>query len=238
MPAGRGRVLRNSIRFLAGAHFDDAFDENAGRMDVVGIEFAGRHQMLDLGHRDLRGGRHHRVKVARGLAIDQVTGGVALPGVDDGEVGEQAALHDVFLAVEFLHFLAFGDQRADAGLGVEGRDTGAAGADALGQRALRIEFEFQLAGEVLLREQLVLADIGRDHLLDLPRFQQPGEADAVDARIVGDDRQTLDAGIADRVRQGLGDTAQTETAGHDHHAVLENAIECRFGVGVNLVHGI
>ena len=160
-----------------------------------GSSLAGRHQLLDLGHRDLGSGRHHRVEIARGLAVDQVAGGVALPGVDDGEVGEQAALHDVLLAVEFLHFLAFGDQRADAGLGVEGRDTGAAGADALGQRALRIEFEFQFAGEILLREQLVLADIGRDHLLDLPRLQQPAEADAVDAGIVGDDRQTLDAGI-------------------------------------------
>jgi hypothetical protein len=51
------------------------------------------------------------------------------------------------------------------------------------------------------------------------------------------DGEVLDAGVADRVRQGLGDTAQTEAARHDHHAVLENAIECRFGVGVNLVHG-
>ena len=30
--------------------------------------------------------------------------------------------------------------------------------------------------------------------------------------IVGDDRQALDAGIADRIRQGFGDTAQTEAA--------------------------
>ncbi|WP_338317631.1 CoA transferase subunit A, partial [Bradyrhizobium ottawaense] len=28
------------------------------------------------------------------------------------EVGEQAAFHQILLAVEFLHFLAFGDQRA------------------------------------------------------------------------------------------------------------------------------
>ena len=164
-------------------------------MDVIGIDLAGRHQMLDLGDGDLRGRRHHRVKIARGLAIDEVAGGVALPGVDDGEIGEQAALHDVFLAVEFLHFLAFGDQRADAGLGEEGRNTGAAGADAFGQRALRIEFEFQFAREILLREQLVFTDIGRDHLLDLPRLQKPAQADAVDARIVGDDGQVLDAGI-------------------------------------------
>src|SRR5207237_115775 len=110
---------------------------------------------------------------------------------------EQASLDDVCLAVDFFHFLAFGDRRADAGFGEEGRDTGAAGADALGQRALRVEFELQLAGEVLLREQLVLADIGRDHLFDLPRLQQPAQPDAVDARIVGDDRQALDAGIAE-----------------------------------------
>ena len=225
------------MRLLAGADLDDALDENAGRMDVVGIELAGRHQMFDFGHGDLCGGRHHRIKIARGLAIDQVAGGVALPGVHDREIGEQPALHDVFLAVELLHFLAFGDQRADAGLGVEGRDAGAAGADALGQRSLRIEFEFQLAGEILLGEQLVLADIGRDHLLDLPRLQQAAEPDAVDPGIVGDHGQVLHAGIADRVRQGLGDAAQAEAAGHDHHAVLENALECGFGVGIDLVHG-
>ncbi|GCC44544.1 hypothetical protein chiPu_0028512, partial [Chiloscyllium punctatum] len=83
---------------LARADLDDAFDEDAGRVDVVRVDLAGRHQMLDLGDGDLRGGRHHRVKVARGLAVDQVAGGVALPGMDDGDVGEQAALHDVLLA--------------------------------------------------------------------------------------------------------------------------------------------
>jgi hypothetical protein len=40
----------------------------------------------------------------------------------------------------------------DAGAGIEGRYAGAAGADALGQRALRIELE--LAGQILLLEQL------------------------------------------------------------------------------------
>ena len=223
---------------LGRADLDDALDENSGRVDVVGIEFARRHEMLDLGDGDLRRGRHHRVEIARGLAIDQIAGGVALPGMDDGEVAEQPALHQVFVAVELAHFLAFGDQRADTGLGEEGRNTGAAGADALGQRALRIEFELQLAGEELLGEQLVLADIGRDHLLDLARLEQAGKPDAVDAGIVGDHREALHAGLADRVRQGLGDAAETEAAGHDHHAVLEKAIEGRFRVGVNLFHAI
>ena len=145
--AGAGACVAEFDALVGAADFDDALDENAGRVDVVGIDLAGRHQMLDFGDGDLGRGRHHRIEIARGLAIDEIACGIALPGVDDGEIGEQPALHHIFLAVEFLHFLAFGDQRADAGLGVEGRNAGAAGADALGQRALRIEFEFQFAGQ-------------------------------------------------------------------------------------------
>ena len=69
------------------------------------------------------------------------------------EIGDETALHDVALAVELALFLALGDHRAGAGFGEERRDAGAASADALGQRALRIEFDLELAGEILLREQ-------------------------------------------------------------------------------------
>ena len=143
----------------------------------------------------LRGRRHHRIEIARGLAEDEIALGVALPGVDDRHIGDEAALHDIGLAVEFAHLLAFGDDGADAGLGEEGGDAGAAGADALGQRALRIEFELEFAGEKLLLEHLVLADIGRDHFLDLPGFEQNARARPVDAGVVGDDGQILDARI-------------------------------------------
>ena len=109
---------------------------------------------------------------------------------------------------------------------------------ALGQGALRIELELELAGEVLLGEQLVLPDIGGDHLPDLARLQQPAEPDAVDAGIIGDDGQVFHPGIADRIRQGFGDAAQAKAPGHDHHAVLENALEGGFGVRIDLVHEI
>ena len=142
------------------------------------------------------------LKLRAVLRIDEIAFRVALPGVDEREVGDQAALHDIGLAVELAHLLALGDHGADAGLGEEGRDAGAAGADALGERALRVEFDLELAGEDMLREHLVLADIGRDHLLDLPGLEQQAEAAAVDARIVGDDGQILDAGIADRHGSG------------------------------------
>ncbi len=128
------------------------------------------------------------LKLRAVLRIDEVARGVALPRLHQGEVGEQAALHDVFIAVELAYFLALGDHRADAGLGEEGRDAGAAGADALGQGPLRVELELELAGEELLGEELVLADVRTDHLVDLLGLQQDAEARAVDAGVVGDDR--------------------------------------------------
>ena len=64
--------------------------------------------------------------------------------------------------------------RADAGRRVERRDAGAAGAQPLGQRALRHQLDLELAGEELALELLVLADVGRDHLPDLPRLAAAG----------------------------------------------------------------
>ena len=90
----RLRVVRCSMRLFGVGHVHDAFDEDAGGDDVVGVDLAGLHQLLDLGHRHLGRGGHHRVEVARGVPVDEVALGVALPGVHDGEVGEQAALHE------------------------------------------------------------------------------------------------------------------------------------------------
>src|SRR6476646_8452201 len=123
---------------------DDAFDEDAGGVDMVGIDLSGRDEMLDLGDGDARRRRHDRIKITRRLAIDEVALGIALPGMDDGETGEQPALHDIALAIEAALFLALRDDGADAGLGEEGGDAGAAGADALGEGALRVEFDLKL----------------------------------------------------------------------------------------------
>src|SRR5579884_3807593 len=179
-PLSRRAVLDDFVLQLD-RDMHDALDENAWRMDMVRVDLARLHQMLDFRDRELGGGRHDRVEIAGRLPVDEIALGVALPGVDNGDVGEKAALHQVSLAVELARLLALGDDRADAGPGEKGGNAGAAGADALGERALRIEFELQLAGEILLREQLVLADIGRDHLPDLPGIEQKPEAAAVDA---------------------------------------------------------
>jgi hypothetical protein len=156
--------------------------------------------------------------------------------VHDREVGDEAALHHIRLAVELAQLLALGDEGADAGLGEERRDARPARADALGERPLRVELDLELAREILLREGLVLADVRRDHLPNLPGVEEEPEPGVVDAGVVGDDRQPLHPGLADRLDQGLGDAAQAEAAGHDHHVVPQQAGERRLGVGVNLVH--
>ena len=223
----RGQLLDALFEVRA---LEDAVDVDAGGVDGVLVERADRDELLDLGHGDLAGGGHHRIEVPRGLPVDQVALGVALPGLDDGEVGGQAALHHIEFAVELAHLLALGHQGADAGLGEEGGDAGAAGPDALGQGALRVELQLQLARQVELLEQLVLADVGADHLVDLAVCQQQAEAEAVDAAIVGDDRQATGSGVADRGDQVFGDAAKAEAAGHDGHAVEQHAREGGGGV--------
>jgi uncharacterized membrane protein YgcG len=57
-------------------------------------------------------------------------------------------------------------------------------------------------------------------LLDLPRLEQLAQAEAVDAGVVGDDGQVLDAAVAQRVDQRLGDAAQAEAADGQQLAVV------------------
>src|SRR3546814_1626708 len=74
-------------------------------------------------------------------------------------------------------------------------------------------------GQILPLELLVLADIGGDHLPDLPGAEQLAQPLAVDAGVVARDGEVLDPRIADRVDQPLGNAAQAETARADLHPV-------------------
>ena len=97
---GRARDGAELDALLVLRALDDAVDVDARRVDLVGIELAHLHQLLDLGHRHLAAGGDHRVEVARGLAVDEVARLVALPGLDDGEVGADRLLEHVLAAVE------------------------------------------------------------------------------------------------------------------------------------------
>src|SRR4029453_14115942 len=106
-------------------------------MDAVGVEAADWHDLLHFGDADLARGGGRLVEVARGLAEHEVAALVGLPALDDRKVRADAAFEDVILAVEILDFLALGDLGADAGLGVEARNSRAAGPHPLRERALR-----------------------------------------------------------------------------------------------------
>ena len=152
------------------------------------------------------------------------------------EVGADAALEDVGLAVELLMLLALRDLRPDAGLGVEAGNPRAACAHPLGERALRRELDLDLVREELPLELLVLADIGRDHLPHLPGAKQLAEPFIVDAGIVRGDGEVLDAARDDRIDQPLGNSAQPEAAGGDRHSVEQQPFERALGVGIDFLH--
>ncbi len=100
-----------------------------------------------------------------------------------------------------------------------------AGAEALGEGALRGELDFQLAGEVLLGEELVFAHVGGDDLADLAGLDQHAEALAVDAHVVGDHGEILDAGIAYRLDQVGRNAAEAEASDGERHAVPQHVLQ-------------
>jgi hypothetical protein len=116
-------------------------------------------------------------------------------------------------------------------------DARAARADALRQRALGIELQLQGTGQELLGEKLVFAHVGRDHFLDLLGFQQDAETRAIDASVIGNDGQSSDAGLANRLDQHVGNAAQAKAARHDRHVVLQKTSQGGLCVGIEFAHG-
>src|SRR5208283_2375059 len=120
---------------------EDAMDVNAWRVHLVGIDLARFHQMLHFSDRYSAGSGHHGIEVARCLPIDEVAPAVALPGLDEREVRSQRTFEHVRAATEFARLLAFCHYCTESCRRVERRDAGSAGADALGQRTLRNQFQ-------------------------------------------------------------------------------------------------
>src|SRR5258708_28590584 len=137
-------------------------------MDAVGIEASNRNDFLDLGKSQLaaRGGRG--IEVASGLAKHKIAALVRLPALDDREVRADAAFEDIFFAIELFDLLPFGDLSSIARLCVEAGNSCSPSTHALCERPLRAEFDLELARQKLPLELLVFADVGRDHLPDLP----------------------------------------------------------------------
>ena len=204
-------------------------------MHKVGRNLTHIHQVLDLRDGDLGRRCHHGIEIARRLAKHQVAPLVALPGLYKGEVRVEGALQNVPAAVELACFLAFGDRRAEAGRRVERRDAGAGGADALGQRSLRIQLQLHGAGEHHLLESLVFADVATDVLPHLAVADQHTQAEIVHSDVVRDGGEVLDARASDGGDQVLRYAAQPEAAEHDHGAVVDVA-DGLLSIRYDLIH--
>src|SRR5436190_3907256 len=128
-------------------------------LDLVAVELAHLDEVLHLRDGDAGRGAHHRAEVAGGLAKDEVAPSVALPGAHDGVVGLEGLLEDHLPSLEDATLLALGDLGARAGRREEPAQPRPAGADALGEGALRVQLDLELAAEELALELLVLADV-------------------------------------------------------------------------------
>ena len=209
---------------------DDAVDEDARRVDLVGIELADLDELLDFGDADFAAARDHRVEVPRGFSKDEVAGFVALPRFHERNLGLDAGFEHVFLAVENFRLLALGQFGAEAGARVKPRDARAARAQPLGERALRDQLEFEFTRQHLALELLVLADVGGHHLFHLPGGEQNPHAEAIHARVVADDGEAFHAAVVQRGDEIFRNAAQPEPARSDRHVVVKQAGKRGLGV--------
>ena len=214
----------------------DGVYENPRRVDLVRRELAQIDKLFDFSDDVIGRGGHHGIEVARGLAVDEIAPAVAFPGFDEGEVTADGALEDVGASVEIAGFLAFGNHGAVTSGRVERGDACAAGAEAFGQGALRIQLDLQLAAQDQLLEEFIFANVSGNHFFDLAILQEDADAEVVDAGIVADDGEILGAFAADGSDEVFGDAAEAE-ASHEDRGTISEVGDGGVGAGDPFIHG-
>ena len=204
-------------------------------MNHVGIQFSRLDQVFDFGDSDPGRCCHHGIEIARGFAIDEVTPLVALPSLDESEVGFQRALHDVSAALELARFFAFGDDGSNAGGRIERGNASAPRANSLGKRSLRNQVEMHRAVQHHLFQQFIFANVSSDMVPDLAIGEQQSHTEAVDANVIADGGEVLNALAGKRADQVLRHPAQTKSTHHDGGAV-KHVLDRLFGARYNFVH--
>src|SRR5215813_2398542 len=190
-------------------------------MYVVGIDLSRFYQVLDLDDRDLGSRCHHGIEVLRRLPIDEVAPLVALPGLDQGEIGLQRVFQHIGSPFELARFLAFGDYRSVAGRSKERMNARATSPNALGKRALRDQLEVDLACYDHLFQQLVLTHITSLVRANLPGVEHEAETELVHTDVIADGVEVLHAFVYQSTDKVLGNPAQPEATDHEGRAVLD-----------------
>ena len=206
------------------ASLENSLNKDAGRVDLIGIEFPGGNEDLDFGNGDLPRGGHHVVEIIGGVPVDQVSGRVPFPGLHEGKIGAQRGLQNVRLAVKNPDFLVPLHLGAISRGDKKGWNSRPPCPDPFGERALRDEFDFQFAGDQLALEFFVFAHVGSDHFLQLAFFQQPAQPEVFDSGIVGDTGEVFDAEFFERSDGVFRNATQAESTQHQGHPVL-NALQ-------------
>src|SRR5260370_36929214 len=107
-PRGRRMLRPTNSNLSGGAALDALFvfwalensvDEDARRMNLIGVELAEFNEFFNFGDDVVGGGGHHGIEVARRLAIDEIAPAVAFPRFDESEIAAQAAFKNVLAAV-------------------------------------------------------------------------------------------------------------------------------------------
>ena len=215
---------------------NNSINENAGRVDLVGVELPHIDKLLDLGDADLATSRDHRIKVPRRLSINEVAGFVALPRFHDRQLRSDSGLKHIFGVVEHFGFLALSQFGAEAGACVESRDPRATRTQPLRERPLGNKLEFKFTRQDLTLKLLVLANIRGHHLFHLTCGQQNSHSETIDASVVADNGQALHAAVVQGRDQIFRNAAQSEPARSDRHVVVKQAVKRGGGVRINFAH--
>src|SRR5260370_5215872 len=143
--------------FVVGA-LEDGVYEDARGVDLVRGELAELDELFYFGDHIIGGGGHHGIEVARCFSVDEIAPTIAFPGLDESEIAAQSAFEDVVAAVEVARFFSFRDHGAVAGRGVESGNARAPRTDALGESALRIPLDLDVAAYDKLPARFFLPD--------------------------------------------------------------------------------
>ena len=176
------RLLAKHAVAAVGTHH--CVDEDAGRVDGVGVELAERVEVFDLGDDVVRAGRGDDVEVTRGAAVDEVAPGVAGVGSDERYVDPQGLDQDEPSAVQLDDLFALLRHGADAGGREEAAKPGAAAAHHLGQCALGRGDDLERTLVHRLADVGRRADMARDDLLDLALVDELDSAAATKPAVV------------------------------------------------------
>ena len=136
-------------------------------------------------------------------------------------------------AVDGSGFAVFGEDRVGSGRSVERLDARAGGSDALGEGALRDDFDFELTAGEQAAGDAVGADETADEFADLAGGQQVGDRAVVTAAGVHDQGEIACA-LFDKALHQCGRCSWAEAGGQDGGAVRDVGHRRGIRVGTNL----